>query len=227
MTIESIDVGLIANDGTGDDLREAFIKVNNNFDEIDLRTSLTTVTNIGLESGVGLYKESVDADLRFRKLAVNPAYPNSLGIELSPDEDTVYIWSPTSSLSFTNGIVTESSSLNNPVFFTGTEGASVSITSRNNGENIEVIVDSQLARETAPKLDASLDAQGNELVNVSKINDSDISKLEEILGFDFGSITFVRSSIVDFIVNSVDVDLGTITESKPDIIDFGNLPSVS
>ena len=31
MAINYIDVGIIANDGTGDDLREAFIKVNENF----------------------------------------------------------------------------------------------------------------------------------------------------------------------------------------------------
>ena len=37
MTIQNINIGNIANDGTGDDLREAFRKVNENFDELDLR----------------------------------------------------------------------------------------------------------------------------------------------------------------------------------------------
>jgi len=227
MTITPIDVGLIANDGTGDDLREAFIKINNNFDEIDLRTSMTTVSNVGLESGTGLYKETVGSDLRFRKLAVNPAYPNSLGIELSPDENTVYIWSPQNSLSFTNGVVTQSSDISNPVYFTGTEAASTSITTRNNGENIEVVVDSQLVRETAPRLNAQLDAQGNDLVNVSNINNNDVSLLDNVLGFDFGTFSNVRSGIIDFIVNSVDADLGTIPEDKPDIVDLGNLRGIS
>lgn len=227
MTITPIDVGLIANDGTGDDLREAFIKINDNFDEIDLRTSMTTVSNVGLESGTGLYKETVGSDLRFRKIAVNPAYPNSLGIELSPDENTVYIWSPQNSLSFTNGVVTQSSDISNPVYFTGTEAASTSITTRNNGENIEVVVDSQLVRETTPRLNAQLDAQGNDLVNVSNINNNDVSLLDNVLGFDFGTFSYVRSGIIDFIVNSVDVDLGTIPEDKPDIVDLGNLPSIS
>ena len=31
MAIQTINVGNLANDGTGDDLREAFIKVNQNF----------------------------------------------------------------------------------------------------------------------------------------------------------------------------------------------------
>ena len=38
MTIQNINIGNIANDGTGDDLREAFRKVNENFDELDLRS---------------------------------------------------------------------------------------------------------------------------------------------------------------------------------------------
>ena len=37
MSITTINVGTIANDGTGDDLRQAFVKVNNNFDELDAR----------------------------------------------------------------------------------------------------------------------------------------------------------------------------------------------
>ena len=32
MAVQTINIGNAANDGTGDDLREAFIKVNNNFE---------------------------------------------------------------------------------------------------------------------------------------------------------------------------------------------------
>lgn len=226
MAITPINVGLIANDGSGDDLREAFIKINNNFDELDLRSESTTVTNIGLQSGVGLYKETVGSDLRFRKIAVNPAYPNSLGIEPSPNDETIYIWSRQNVLSFTNGITTETAEINYPVFFTGTQGTSTSITTRNNGENIELVIDSQLVRETAPKLNASLDAQGNDVVNVGSINGTNINQLQELVNFDFGSFSFVRQSILDFIVNQIDVDFGTIVDPKPDIVDFGELPEI-
>ena len=34
MVQSTINIGTLANDGTGDDLREAFIKVNNNFNEL-------------------------------------------------------------------------------------------------------------------------------------------------------------------------------------------------
>ncbi len=42
MVQSTINIGTLANDGTGDDLREAFIKVNNNFNELYLRTPEST-----------------------------------------------------------------------------------------------------------------------------------------------------------------------------------------
>ena len=35
MAVQTINIGNAANDGTGDDLREAFIKVNNNFADLE------------------------------------------------------------------------------------------------------------------------------------------------------------------------------------------------
>ena len=66
MTIQPINIGNVVNDGLGDDLRTAFEKVNANF--ADLSTQLTiTATNVGTV-GVGVFKEKVGADLRFKKL---------------------------------------------------------------------------------------------------------------------------------------------------------------
>ena len=66
MTIQTINIGNVVNDGLGDDLRTAFQKVNANF--ADLSAQLTiTATNVG-DVGVGVFKEKVGADLRFKKL---------------------------------------------------------------------------------------------------------------------------------------------------------------
>jgi archaellum component FlaF (FlaF/FlaG flagellin family) len=66
MTIQTINIGNVVNDGLGDDLRTAFEKVNANF--ADLSTQLTiTATNVGTV-GIGVFKEKVGADLRFKKL---------------------------------------------------------------------------------------------------------------------------------------------------------------
>jgi hypothetical protein len=66
MTVQTINIGNVVNDGLGDDLRTAFEKVNANFS--DLSTQLTiTASNVGA-TGVGVFKEKVGADLRFKKL---------------------------------------------------------------------------------------------------------------------------------------------------------------
>jgi hypothetical protein len=66
MTIQTINIGNVVNDGLGDDLRTAFEKVNANF--ADLSTQLTiTASNVGAV-GVGVFKEKVGADLKFKKL---------------------------------------------------------------------------------------------------------------------------------------------------------------
>ena len=66
MAIQTINIGNIVNDGLGDDLRTAFQKVNANFS--DLSSQLTiTASNIG-DVGIGIFKEKVGTDLRFKKL---------------------------------------------------------------------------------------------------------------------------------------------------------------
>jgi len=83
MTIQSINIGNVVNDGLGDDLRTAFQKVNANF--ADLSTQLTiTATNIGAV-GVGVFKEKVGADLRFKKLV------SGTKMLLSENADTVTV----------------------------------------------------------------------------------------------------------------------------------------
>ena len=55
MAIQRVNIGTIANDGTGDDLREAFVKVNNNFTELDIRQpEKTTGANLGT-AGEGVF----------------------------------------------------------------------------------------------------------------------------------------------------------------------------
>lgn len=66
MTIQTINIGNVVNDGLGDDLRSAFVKVNANF--ADLSAQLTiTATNVGA-TGVGVFKEKIGSELRFKKL---------------------------------------------------------------------------------------------------------------------------------------------------------------
>lgn len=68
--MQTINLGNIANDGTGDDLRVAFQKVNNNFSELSeviLNATPTFATNVG-DTGVGVYLQKEDDTLEFKKL---------------------------------------------------------------------------------------------------------------------------------------------------------------
>ena len=61
-------VGLVANDGTGDDLRTAFDKINDNFLYLGGRLGTApSGTNLG-STGESVFKEVVDFQYRFRKI---------------------------------------------------------------------------------------------------------------------------------------------------------------
>ena len=66
MTIQTINIGNVVNDGLGDDLRTAFQKVNANFTELN-STLTVTAANLG-ETGTGIFKEKVGTELQFKSL---------------------------------------------------------------------------------------------------------------------------------------------------------------
>lgn len=66
MTIQSIRVGSYANDGTGDDLRTAFEKVNANFAELTIITGVAGAVNLG--SGTGIFAQKNSTNLEFKSL---------------------------------------------------------------------------------------------------------------------------------------------------------------
>ena len=68
MAVQLINIGNVANDGTGDDLREAMIKINTNFEELDLRDDeQTSGLNIGF--GTELFKQKIGYELQFKTLS--------------------------------------------------------------------------------------------------------------------------------------------------------------
>jgi hypothetical protein len=70
MAIQTINIGGYANDGTGDDLRTAFEKVNENFAELNGTIAIQTATTLGSPTGneAGVFAQKNGASLEFKKL---------------------------------------------------------------------------------------------------------------------------------------------------------------
>jgi hypothetical protein len=66
MAIQNINLGTYANDGTGDDLRAAFVKVNDNFDYLN---DLVAISGTNLGAGAPVFVSKSGNNLQFRSIA--------------------------------------------------------------------------------------------------------------------------------------------------------------
>ena len=84
MTKQTINVGTVVNDGSGDDIRSAFLKVNNNFNDLYARNGeQNTASNSG--SGIGIYKQKVGVNLQFKSIIAGS------GLSVTADSDALTI----------------------------------------------------------------------------------------------------------------------------------------
>lgn len=66
--IQQINLGNYANDGTGDDLRTAFQKVNNNFNVLYGEAAVSSAINLGTGTGIFAQKNNTSLNLEFKTL---------------------------------------------------------------------------------------------------------------------------------------------------------------
>jgi hypothetical protein len=96
-----VNVGRVANDGTGDDLREAFLKINGNFLYLGNRLGTNpSGANIGPQ-GESVFKEVVDFQYRFRKIDAD----GNLHVRLVGDVITLE-FKPNSTVNFRGQAIT-------------------------------------------------------------------------------------------------------------------------
>ena len=225
MEISTINIVTLANDGTGDDLREAFVKVNNNFTELDARQAEnTTASNRLADDGTtkGVFAEKSNDNLVFKNLKAGP------NVSLSADNNQITITS--------SGIVsilftTDTGSLTpigsqGQITVQGTGGT----TTAGTGSNITI--NSALANETSPTLSANLNAGGNNFTNVGTITGNnfnglvkgvDIDDLDSLVGFDFGGVQNPVNNLLQWLESFNPVNMGTITSPSATGIDFGSI----
>lgn len=217
MALQIINIGTVANDGTGDALREAMIKINSNFEELDLRNDeQTTVSNLG--AGVGIFAGKVGYDLQFKSIV-----PGN-NISLSTDDNVITIDTLGGLDSFvltadTNSFTNTSSTVAFDIL--GGRGVETrfddAVLTINNTGMLELLDD------PTPELGGPLNANGYNMAAVGEIDATkflgnleglvhgiDIRDVAEyFVDFDLGSISQTVNNIFEFLVAATEVDFGT------------------
>jgi len=229
MTVELINLGRIANDGTGDDLREAFIKVNNNFEELDLRQpEATTASNKGA-SGEGIFSSKVVNDLQFKKIIAG----TNITLSSTTNDITISSLGGLQDLNINSDSGTVALEDGDTLTIIGGTDIETSISGTTLTINYTGIA--SLLADPSPQLGADLEGDQNDIVNINIIQANnfqgsldglvygiDIRTINSYFNdFDFGDVSDPISSAFEYIVRNVDVDMGTATNPSEVEIDFG------
>ena len=233
MAVQTINIGTLANDGTGDDLREAFIKVNQNFDDLDLRSpESTTVTNLG-NTGEGVFAQKVGSQLQLKKLVQGSnitltSSTTGITINATGGLQQLNVVSDTGSMQLADG-----GTLN----ILGGAGASTSVS----GNVLTIASQAEVKSDTTPELGGNLNAGGNDITNVNTLTASnfsgaltgnvtglvhgvDIRNIEpNTAGFDFGSLSNDIRGLSDWLIYETDIDFGAILTPDARSFDAGVL----
>lgn len=229
MAIQTINIGTIANDGTGDDLREAFVKVNSNFTELNTRsTESTTVANLG-SAGEGIFGQISGTELQFKKIVAGTA------ISLAADANAITINSTATGLpsvqifADNNNITLDSNGNALTLAGGGTTTTNLS------GTTLTISSESSIQTETDPKLTATLNAQTNNIINVGNMTGNvhglDIRTfdgLQQYLTLNMGeAVPTVFTSTLEYLAHNLVIDYddgsATFTASTSVEADMGTL----
>lgn len=232
MALQTINIGNFVNDGTGDDLRTAFSKINANFDEIDLQGGqANTIHNVG--TGIGLYKEKIGVDLKLKSLLAGQ------GISITQSANEVTITNTANKFVIFNantGTLTASSTTQ-AVNIVGVNGIATSIS----GNTLTITgTTTNLVDDISPQLGGILDLNGynilggtgttitastfygNFIGNLSGlVYGIDVRNINDAVSFDFGAINFQLTSPIQYFLAITDIDMGTFTAPNPLGMDLG------
>lgn len=249
MALQTINIGNFANDGTGDDLRTAMIKINANFEEIDLVGGQNnTISNVGV--GLGIYKEKIGVDLRLKSIVAGP------GITLTNNANDITITNNRNMIVTVNadtGSLTASSATQ-ALSILGGSGISTTIT----GSTLTINGLGGLADDANPTLSANLNANGFNIINANVISSGTFTASTEVntpvvntgsvvasgtvtannvestiygidvrelvnqyFVFDFGTINIGALTPVQYLLSMQLIDMGTITYPSAQSIDGG------
>ena len=233
MTISRINVGNIANDGTGDDLRQAFVKVNNNFTELDARVvPQNNAANLGTGTGVFYTKEGTT--LNFRSLLAGD------NMSLTSDGTSITITNNGSITVRTDGSTLSLSGVGRAFGINGGQNIDTSLT----GSNVTVAIDATnlIFQDKNPSLGAALDANAFNINDVGTLNATtvnatsvvgaltgtvngvDVEELDRIVtGADYGLISDNIITSIELLFRATTIDYGSIVSPSSLVSDYGSI----
>lgn len=225
MAVQLINIGHVANDGTGDDLREAMLKINQNFEELDLRDDeQTTASNLG-SVGEGLFSNKINYDLQFKRLAPGE------NISLTADAEKIIIDTSNvlKQLRLTSDNGNETLEDTASLSILGGDGITTSI--ENGILTVTNNYVSTIADDKSPELGGSLNANGYDITNANNIHGSFIGNLTGNVNgvdpskgayyfsvIDLGDVSKPITNTIELLLTAIDVDLGTF--DSPSVTSF-------
>jgi len=229
MAIELVNIGRIANDGTGDDLREAFIKINRSLEDLDLRIDDKT-EGVNTGSGAGVFYRRDGYDLQFKSLTSTDSSVaftdnvTSLDVKLGAGVGDTPLVADTGAFTLAR----------NATLNIRGDGA-LTTTADEATNTITIGGVSQLSSDPTPVLAAPLNAGNYNIFNVNELTAQNIEStvygidVRELASayesFDFGGVVTDAATVnnfFDYIRATTDIDLGTVDVPTPVVMDFGS-----
>jgi hypothetical protein len=205
MTIQTINIGNLVNDGLGDDLRTAFEKVNSNFSDLSLQLTVTA-SNVG-ETGARVFKKKEDNNLEFRNIV------SGRNILITEFDSAIEVRN-TAAAAFTE-------------FFT--DSGSILATDPNEGKI--TIEGTSAAAAIGPwtgtpgprTKDIEVTTNGTSLIKIKNI----IPVTDILTTFDFGPISGKYTTTIQLMLAAANIDFGTIEFPGSLDLDGGKLNPLS
>jgi|14BtaG_2_1085337.scaffolds.fasta_scaffold00690_2 hypothetical protein len=225
MAIELINIGRIANDGTGDDLREAFTKVNRSLEDLDLRIDDNT-EGLNVGAGAEVFKRRNGYDLEFRTIvsganAVVTENTNTVTVAVDPtlaDRD----------------VIADAGAMTVParqgIRVMGEQGITTSVDQASN--SLLISGNASLSTDTNPTLTSTLNGNQNDIVNIDLMTANNVASLVHNIDirdhegffedFDLGEVRGAGiRSFLDYFRYYIDIEFGTVDNPIGPDLDFG------
>jgi len=219
MAIELIDLGNIANDGTGDDLRTAFEKVNLNFVELDTNIDASIIgSNVG--GGAGVFKQKTTNILEFRTI------DSGSNLSVTVVGDKIVIDTDFADKDITVGsLEVVGNGVGAPTVITQNNITTGTINGNLIGSVIGTVYPPGPARligiGSIEGFNPAYGTPGYQPARVDGISVQDLHR--QVNTIDLGTITGTFTDPISYLLNQVGIDMGTFTEPASFVIDGGSI----